>query len=150
MNRNRRGLAYENILTIQSSGTGKSRTVHELAGLVFTLPFNLRESDGNYITRVKNERSLSPTLKFEIFSKTFSQPMMKWYFDVMHFSNRFSRRSASIFTSWGQPILRRWLLNGRTTWSKKMEKLEIECIPTLLQYVAKSNFRYISLLMICC
>ncbi|KAI6037804.1 hypothetical protein EDC04DRAFT_2700044 [Pisolithus marmoratus] len=27
---------------IQSSGTGKSRTVHELAGLVFTIPFNLR------------------------------------------------------------------------------------------------------------
>lgn len=27
---------------IQSSGTGKSRTVHELAALVFTIPFNIR------------------------------------------------------------------------------------------------------------
>jgi hypothetical protein len=27
---------------IQSSGTGKSRMVHQLAQLVFTIPFNLR------------------------------------------------------------------------------------------------------------
>ena len=35
---------YANFLPIvQSSGTGKSRTVDELAKLVFTLPFNLRD-----------------------------------------------------------------------------------------------------------
>lgn len=34
--------AYGNILpVIQSSGTGKSRTVHEVASLIFTLPFNV-------------------------------------------------------------------------------------------------------------
>ncbi|KAF9509680.1 hypothetical protein BS47DRAFT_1365066 [Hydnum rufescens UP504] len=41
---------YENTLDcgntsiIQSSGTGKSRTVHEMANLVFTIPFNLRKA----------------------------------------------------------------------------------------------------------
>ena len=34
---------YSNtVAMIQSSGTGKSRTVHEMANLVFTLPFNIR------------------------------------------------------------------------------------------------------------
>ena len=34
---------YSNtVAIIQSSGTGKSRTVHEMANLVFTLPFNIR------------------------------------------------------------------------------------------------------------
>ena len=39
-----------NFLTItQSSGTGKSRAVHELADLVFTLlPFDLRQMDSSY------------------------------------------------------------------------------------------------------
>ena len=38
-------LEYANTLEIlQSSGTGKSRMVHELAKLVFTIPFNLREA----------------------------------------------------------------------------------------------------------
>jgi hypothetical protein len=37
--------AYSNqIAIVQSSGTGKSRMVHEQANLVFTIPFNLRES----------------------------------------------------------------------------------------------------------
>jgi hypothetical protein len=30
---------------VQSSGTGKSRMVHELAQSVFTIPFNLRDDD---------------------------------------------------------------------------------------------------------
>jgi hypothetical protein len=35
--------AYSNQISIvQSSGTGKSRMVHEQAKLVFTIPFNLR------------------------------------------------------------------------------------------------------------
>jgi ATP-dependent nuclease, subunit B len=43
MNRARGTAPYANYLPIiQSSGTGKSRTVHELARLVFTIPFNLR------------------------------------------------------------------------------------------------------------
>lgn len=34
---------YTNYIPImQSSGTGKSRLVHETAGLIFTLPFNIR------------------------------------------------------------------------------------------------------------
>lgn len=33
------------VALIQSSGTGKSRMVHELAKLVFTIPFNLRDPD---------------------------------------------------------------------------------------------------------
>jgi hypothetical protein len=37
--------AYSNqIAIVQSSGTVKSRMVHEQANLVFTIPFNLRES----------------------------------------------------------------------------------------------------------
>ena len=32
------------ITVVQSSGTGKSRTIHELSKLVFTIPFNLRPS----------------------------------------------------------------------------------------------------------
>jgi hypothetical protein len=50
MNRTRMTNPYANFLPIiQSSGTGKSRTVHELARLLFTIPFNLRgenESSG--------------------------------------------------------------------------------------------------------
>ncbi|KIM74200.1 hypothetical protein PILCRDRAFT_828491 [Piloderma croceum F 1598] len=43
INRMSRGKAYSNSVTIlQSSGTGKSRMVHEQSNLVFTLPFNLR------------------------------------------------------------------------------------------------------------
>jgi len=39
---------YSNSVTIlQSSGTGKSRMVHELSDLVFTLPFNLRPDSEN-------------------------------------------------------------------------------------------------------
>jgi hypothetical protein len=39
---------YSNQITIvQSSGTGKSRMVHEQANLVFTIPFNLRETGDN-------------------------------------------------------------------------------------------------------
>jgi hypothetical protein len=38
-----RDMPYSNTVTIlQSSGTGKSRMVHEQSNLVFTLPFNLR------------------------------------------------------------------------------------------------------------
>ena len=38
--------AYSNQISIvQSSGTGKSRMVHEQANLVFTIPFNLRPKD---------------------------------------------------------------------------------------------------------
>ena len=34
---------YDNFVSIiQSSGTGKSRLVHETAKVIFTLPFNLR------------------------------------------------------------------------------------------------------------
>ncbi|KAF8218993.1 hypothetical protein L208DRAFT_1523899 [Tricholoma matsutake] len=40
--------AYSNQITIvQSSGTGKSRMVHEQVNLVFTIPFNLREKGNN-------------------------------------------------------------------------------------------------------
>ena len=50
MNRCRGHQAYRKFLTIvQSSGTGKSTTVHELAGRVLTLPFNLRENNGEYL-----------------------------------------------------------------------------------------------------
>jgi len=39
---------YSNqIAIVQSSGTGKSRMVHEQANLVFTIPFNLREKSDN-------------------------------------------------------------------------------------------------------
>ncbi|KAF8872391.1 hypothetical protein CPB84DRAFT_1967482 [Gymnopilus junonius] len=39
------GQPYSNqIAIVQSSGTGKSRMVHEQAKIVFTIPFNLRES----------------------------------------------------------------------------------------------------------
>jgi hypothetical protein len=39
---------YSNqIAIVQSSGTGKSRMVHEQANLVFTIPFNLREKVDN-------------------------------------------------------------------------------------------------------
>ncbi|KAI6137216.1 hypothetical protein F5141DRAFT_1231205 [Pisolithus sp. B1] len=42
-----RSEARTSATVIQSSGTGKSRTVHELAALVFTIPFNLRHpADG--------------------------------------------------------------------------------------------------------
>lgn len=38
---------YQNICAIvQSSGTGKSRMVHEQANLVFTLPINIRTTEG--------------------------------------------------------------------------------------------------------
>ena len=38
-------LDYANFVPIiQSSGTGKSRTIHEMSKLVFTIPFNLREA----------------------------------------------------------------------------------------------------------
>ena len=40
--------AYSNFVPItQTSGTGKSRMVHEQANLVFTIPFNLRDDNGN-------------------------------------------------------------------------------------------------------
>ncbi|KAH8094593.1 hypothetical protein DFH11DRAFT_1753067, partial [Phellopilus nigrolimitatus] len=43
MTRSMGGRSYANSLAIvQSSGTGKSRTVHELGKMVFTIPFNLR------------------------------------------------------------------------------------------------------------
>jgi hypothetical protein len=46
MNESRGGEIYANYLPIvQSSGTGKSRMVDELAGEVFTIPLNLREAD---------------------------------------------------------------------------------------------------------
>jgi hypothetical protein len=39
---------YSNQITIvQSSGTGKSRMVHEQASLVFTIPFNIRDKGDN-------------------------------------------------------------------------------------------------------
>lgn len=39
-----RGRRYANMVSIiQSSGTGKSRTIDELARAVFTLPVNLRD-----------------------------------------------------------------------------------------------------------
>ncbi|KAI6101678.1 hypothetical protein EDD17DRAFT_1786370 [Pisolithus thermaeus] len=41
-----RGRIYAPFAEItQSSGTGKSRTVHELAALIFTIPFNLRDPE---------------------------------------------------------------------------------------------------------
>ena len=44
----RRDGAYTNsVAIIQSSGTGKSRMVHEQANLVFTIPFNLRHPTDN-------------------------------------------------------------------------------------------------------
>lgn len=43
INRMKRTKVYTNYVPIvQSSGTGKSRMVHEAARLVFTIPFNLR------------------------------------------------------------------------------------------------------------
>ncbi|KAL4071296.1 hypothetical protein V8B97DRAFT_1962442 [Scleroderma yunnanense] len=36
------------VALIQSSGTGKSRVVHEQANLVFTIPFNLRDPEERY------------------------------------------------------------------------------------------------------
>ncbi|KAI0919154.1 hypothetical protein AcV5_002144 [Taiwanofungus camphoratus] len=46
MNATRRTDGYANYLSIvQSSGTGKSRTVHEAAGLIFTLPLNIYGQD---------------------------------------------------------------------------------------------------------
>lgn len=40
-----RAKPYSNsVVILQSSGTGKSRMVHEQADLVFTIPFNLRVS----------------------------------------------------------------------------------------------------------
>jgi hypothetical protein len=41
MSRNKPHSNY--VAIIQSSGTGKSRMVHEQAKLVFTIPFNLRD-----------------------------------------------------------------------------------------------------------
>ena len=42
---------YKNTCAIvQSSGTGKSRMVDELAKLVFTLPINIRRSEGISMT----------------------------------------------------------------------------------------------------
>ena len=35
------------VAIIQSSGTGKSRMVHELSKLIFTIPFNLRLGEEN-------------------------------------------------------------------------------------------------------
>ena len=47
MNAKRDVRADANSVTIfQSSGTGKSRTVDQLAKLVFTIPFNLRPEAG--------------------------------------------------------------------------------------------------------
>lgn len=52
INRVSRGGHYSHYnVILQSSGTGKSRTVDEMAKLVFTLPFNLRadiETQGAY------------------------------------------------------------------------------------------------------
>jgi hypothetical protein len=46
MNLNRTGKTYANFVPIvQSSGMGKSRAVDELGKLVFSLPFNLRNTD---------------------------------------------------------------------------------------------------------
>ncbi|KAI5116426.1 hypothetical protein M0805_008897 [Coniferiporia weirii] len=48
MNATRRGKSDSNCLHIvQSSGTGKSRAVHELGKLVFTIPFNVRSGAEN-------------------------------------------------------------------------------------------------------
>jgi hypothetical protein len=48
INRMSREKPYSTSVTIlQSSGTGKSRMVHELSDLVFTLPFNLRPDSEN-------------------------------------------------------------------------------------------------------
>ena len=55
INRMSRQDPYSNSVAIlQSSGTGKSRMVHEQSDLVFTLPFNLRsneETKGHYFLR---------------------------------------------------------------------------------------------------
>lgn len=52
INRISKGGYYSHFnVILQSSGTGKSRTVDEMAKLVFTLPFNLRadiENQGPY------------------------------------------------------------------------------------------------------
>jgi hypothetical protein len=49
INQMNRGPAYSTYMPIvQSSGMGKSRTTDELAKLVFTIPFNIR--DGNETT----------------------------------------------------------------------------------------------------
>jgi hypothetical protein len=43
INRTKRDVGRStHMVIVQSSGTGKSRAVHELAQLVFTVPFNLR------------------------------------------------------------------------------------------------------------
>ena len=43
------GTQYSNIASvIQSSGTGKSRMVDEMASLIFTLPFNLRAAQDEH------------------------------------------------------------------------------------------------------
>ena len=73
--------AYSNQISIvQSSGTGKSRMVHEQANLVFTIPFNLRESGDSkgaypcpadlFISDAENQilPSLSPTMLYAIIS----------------------------------------------------------------------------------
>ncbi|KAF8240148.1 hypothetical protein L208DRAFT_852307 [Tricholoma matsutake] len=44
--RTEKAYSYQ-IAIVQSSGTGKSRMVHEQANLVFTIPFNLREKGDN-------------------------------------------------------------------------------------------------------
>jgi len=44
MQKEAKQLPYGNMMTIiQSSGTGKSRMVDQLARIVFTLPFNIRD-----------------------------------------------------------------------------------------------------------
>lgn len=41
-----RSVHYSNTATIlQSSGTGKSRMVHEMRRLIFSLPFNIRDEN---------------------------------------------------------------------------------------------------------
>ncbi|KAI6152887.1 hypothetical protein EDD17DRAFT_1513163 [Pisolithus thermaeus] len=70
-----RSEARTSATVIQSSGTGKSCTVHELAALVFTIPFNLRHpEDGwaypptdrkvwKYLCDVSNVKSVDDPLK---------------------------------------------------------------------------------------
>ncbi|KAI0919151.1 hypothetical protein AcV5_002142 [Taiwanofungus camphoratus] len=88
MNAGRKDTAYANYVPIiQSSGTGKSRTVHEAAGLIFTLPLNVRAQDGksefaypppdnkvrDYLTGKRDEReTLTACLAFFkwLFAKT--------------------------------------------------------------------------------
>lgn len=52
---------YGSIITVlQSSGTGKSRTVHEMRNLVFVIPFNVRKRDPCESIRIPSGPAVQP------------------------------------------------------------------------------------------